>query len=69
MPDLETCTACGGQVARRAHTCPHCGQVNPSEWAQRDMRRGLAIGGVIFAVIAVAWTVFVAQCTVGAFGG
>lgn len=65
---LQQCRVCGEQVAARARTCPHCGEPNPTDWAQKDARRGLAIGAALFAAFALGWTILIANCTVGAFG-
>lgn len=65
---LQQCRTCQGQVSSRARKCPHCGEINPTDWAQRDARRGLAIGAALFAAFALGWTILIANCTVGAFG-
>ena len=40
----------------------YCGQINPSEWAQKDAQRGLTVAGIAFVVIALLWTAFIMTC-------
>ena len=65
---LVKCRTCGKDVAERARTCPHCGQINPTPWAQKDAQRGLTVAGVAFIVIALLWTAFIMTCAEAAIG-
>ncbi|MEO5915611.1 MAG: hypothetical protein ABIS50_15360 [Luteolibacter sp.] len=43
---LKACTACGGQIAKSATTCPHCGKSSTSV---------ARIGLVIILTLLVVW--------------
>jgi RNA polymerase subunit RPABC4/transcription elongation factor Spt4 len=51
MAKLTTCKACGGQVARSAKRCPHCGHRRHTIWDTLAIILGLIAIAIFIGLI------------------
>jgi hypothetical protein len=65
---LTRCEVCGGEVARRARTCPHCGigRLPAPRWV---VVVGVIVGALIALYLLAVWLLFICGLSMGPFFG